>query len=425
MQVALHPSPLTEFFLVQTLWSPHNHLSLSDDDCQQLRPALVLWLELCVLENKLERLFRAATSLSRNEKALLILRKHSEKANDTLARNQMLDFAFNSAIIQDQNLTPSKRVILTLAQNETLALNSAIKKDIKSELLVTRVWSASEHPQWVAFEMEGALQIRPAQYAIAQAVIDNPGAVVQLNMGLGKTRVTVPMLVLHWRFSGETVRLNFLSSLLPEAFAFLHEHLTASLFGVKLFQIPFHRNVEVTPERVASLNHQAAYCLGDAGALVMTPEARCSLHLKQHELLIAGKESDRHGLAEFEAIPCKHIIDESDEVLHVKFQLVYAVGGATKLPSLDERCVALRAVMHALQQSPAVLSILSNERVAVCDTGEPGAFFKLLRLLPGEHLEKVILFLKLSRLAASIQTGRRCQMIWQRHYHLTVVNTII
>jgi hypothetical protein len=112
-------------------------------------------------------LFRAATSLSRNEKALLILRKHSEKANDTLARNQMLDFAFNSAIIQDQNLTPSKRVILTLAQNETLALNSAIKKDIKSELLVTRVWSASEHPQWVAFEMEGALQIRPAQYAIA------------------------------------------------------------------------------------------------------------------------------------------------------------------------------------------------------------------------------------------------------------------
>ena len=134
-------------------------------------------------------LFRAATSLSRNEKALLILRKHSEKANDTLARNQMLDFAFNSAIIQDQNLTPSKRVILTLAQNETLALNSAIKKDIKSELLVTRVWSASEHPQWVAFEMEGALQIRPAQYAIAQAVIDNPGAVVQLNMGLGKTRV--------------------------------------------------------------------------------------------------------------------------------------------------------------------------------------------------------------------------------------------
>ena len=40
---------------------------------------------------------------------------------------------------------------------------------------------------------------------IVRAVVDNPGAVVQLNMGLGKTRVIVPMLLLHWRHQDQIV----------------------------------------------------------------------------------------------------------------------------------------------------------------------------------------------------------------------------
>jgi hypothetical protein len=48
------------------------------------------------------------------------------------------------------------------------------------------------------FEAEGQLQIRPAQYDIAQHLLANPGAIMQLNMGEGKTRVILPMLALHW-----------------------------------------------------------------------------------------------------------------------------------------------------------------------------------------------------------------------------------
>jgi hypothetical protein len=69
---------------------------------------------------------------------------------------------------------------------------------------VHRTWDVAQYPQWLVFEAEGQLQIRPAQYCIAkmlmdnlaQAKLDEAGAVAQLNMGEGKTRVILPMMAL-------------------------------------------------------------------------------------------------------------------------------------------------------------------------------------------------------------------------------------
>ena len=68
------------------------------------------------------------------------------------------------------------------------------------ELGVERTWNVEEHPLWLVFEAEGQLQIRPKQHYVAQQLIDNykNGPILQLNMGEGKTRVILPMLVLHW-----------------------------------------------------------------------------------------------------------------------------------------------------------------------------------------------------------------------------------
>ena len=72
------------------------------------------------------------------------------------------------------------------------------------ELQVHRTWDARTHPEWLVYEAEGGLQIRPAQHTIAQQLITQlgssgrPGPITQLNMGEGKTRVILPMLVLHW-----------------------------------------------------------------------------------------------------------------------------------------------------------------------------------------------------------------------------------
>lgn len=66
------------------------------------------------------------------------------------------------------------------------------------ELLVKRIWDTTAHPKWLAFEVEGQLQIRPAQYHVAALLMQERGAITQLNMGEGKTRVILPMLAMHW-----------------------------------------------------------------------------------------------------------------------------------------------------------------------------------------------------------------------------------
>lgn len=74
------------------------------------------------------------------------------------------------------------------------------------ELCTVRSWSACQHPHWLVFEAEGQLQIRPVQHKVANHLLSHPGDIAQLNMGEGKTRVILPMLMLHWANGSQLVR---------------------------------------------------------------------------------------------------------------------------------------------------------------------------------------------------------------------------
>jgi hypothetical protein len=54
--------------------------------------------------------------------------------------------------------------------------------------------------------------------------------------------------------------LNVLPALLEEAYAHMHACLSASLLGRKLFVLPFHRDVRVTPEVVGAMRAALEYC---------------------------------------------------------------------------------------------------------------------------------------------------------------------
>jgi hypothetical protein len=63
-----------------------------------------------------------------------------------------------------------------------------------TELAIRTVWDTSMYPCWLVFEVENGIQIRPDQYKVVQHLIDNPGDVVQLNMGLGKVSFKITSL---------------------------------------------------------------------------------------------------------------------------------------------------------------------------------------------------------------------------------------
>lgn len=170
-------------------------------------------------------------------------------------------------------------------------------------------------------------------------------------MGEGKTRVILPLLLLHWAVAsrdGAVVRLHFLSSLISEAYEFLHHSLTGSLLRRKLFLMPFNRDIQLTQRRAQAMRGCLERCRSEGGALLVTPEHRQSLYLKGLEL--RGTRPDVSfeitGMAE---MPFIDVYDESDELLHHRRQLIYAVGGLQKLPAQAERAQAVQALLRVLK----------------------------------------------------------------------------
>jgi hypothetical protein len=60
-----------------------------------------------------------------------------------------------------------------------------------NELLCVRKYDPRSRPRWLAFEVEQGIQIRPEQFDLAIHLLQNPGSISQMNMGLGKTRVLI------------------------------------------------------------------------------------------------------------------------------------------------------------------------------------------------------------------------------------------
>jgi hypothetical protein len=159
--------------LVQTLWMPHRLrkynwlLQSCPQDAQRLHDAMLRFLELSVLETRLRRLLRMTWAV------ILAMRPYQ---NQRLRNHE-----------RDAATSPDSCQALLLLHG------------LRQELLVRRTWNAARHSQWLAFEADSGIQVRPDQYAVAAALLRNPSKIVQLNMGLGKTRVVLPLLVLEQR----------------------------------------------------------------------------------------------------------------------------------------------------------------------------------------------------------------------------------
>lgn len=143
------------------------------------------------------------------------------------------------------------------------------------------------------------------------------------------------MIVLYYAHNQQqdhVLRLSFLSTLLDEAFNYMHAHLCASVQGCKMFRMPFHRDVNLTTAQVRAMYACSKHCMDCGGVLFVAPEHRLSLKLKWHELRAAKQTELCAELDILDAMKYVDVMDESDEVLRYKYQLLYAVGTPQVLP---------------------------------------------------------------------------------------------
>ncbi|TMW55333.1 hypothetical protein Poli38472_013224 [Pythium oligandrum] len=221
------------------------------------------------------------------------------------------------------------------------------------ELRCRREWSGTEHPYWLVFEVEGRLQIRHEQYVIAKHLLDQPGSVSQLNMGRGKTRVILPMLFLYWSYHshGQVVRAHFLSPLLSETRQFMHRVLSSGILRLSLMEQPFERQKELTGWDVLRLQEAAREVKLCGGVQMVAPEHRLSLELKRLELE-ALDEKDTWLVKSLDTLlnndAYVDIFDESDALLHHKYHLVYAVGTPCPLENASDRWSTAEALLSSL-----------------------------------------------------------------------------
>ena len=255
---------------------------------------------------------------------------------------------------------------------------------IVQELRCVRDWDGDEHPHWLVFEAEGSLQIRPHQYDLAKHLLHHPGSISQLNMGLGKTRVILPMLLLELtRLDAKKAekilpQIVFLRSLLKEGQGFLSNTLTASTRNLRVYMLPFHRNIELD---VPALEGEWREAQRAGGVVLSVPEYKLSLCLKRHELAMHDKPAEAKLLRHLQTMDKTGtlILDESDELLHHRYQLVYAVGKGDSLVDGAIRYEVAAAVLTALNRRGKTLDNIA----AVIEVREGIDRFQGFRLVDG------------------------------------------
>ncbi|OWZ16492.1 hypothetical protein PHMEG_0009705 [Phytophthora megakarya] len=235
--------------------------------------------------------------------------------------------------------------------------NRSSDAQLVDELMNVRQWQSVAFPYWLAFEVEGRLQIRHEQFVIANHLINNPGTVCQLNMGRGKTRVILPMLFLHFTRNrcDRVVRAHFLSPLLSEARQFMHRYLSASSAQLNVFEQPFHRQVDLDARRLECIRDILYELKVYGGIQMVAPEHRMSLELKRlemadEEVIVETLDDilDSNGFVD--------VLDECDAILHHKYHLVYAVGTPIPLCNGVERWKAAEALLQVIaDKSPGSL----------------------------------------------------------------------
>ena len=242
---------------------------------------------------------------------------------------------------------------------------------------------------------------RPIQVAVAREMISptsQRNICLQLNMGEGKSSVILPLVASTLANGSDLVRVVTLKPLLNQMFESLVSRL-AGLANRPIFYVPISRNLRMSTSLVRTIRGLFERCITEGGVLVVQPEHILSLKLmnvngllfphkdgdehpilddldvshdpvsvdsEPHDVLrlcksdkilsTSDKGSDQHSitneleeLQDWVANLSRDVLDESDEILHVQYQLIYTAGEKIPVHDHPNRWITIQQVLGRLQ----------------------------------------------------------------------------
>ena len=242
---------------------------------------------------------------------------------------------------------------------------------------------------------------RPVQVAVAREMISpisKRNICLQLNMGEGKSSVVLPLVASTLANGSNLVRAVTLKPLSNQMFELLVSRL-AGLANRPIFYVPISRSLRMSISLVRTIRGLFERCVAEGGVLVVQPEHILSLKLMninnllfphqnrdEHSMLdnlsasydtasvssdpsdvrvlrrndeilsSSGTVNDGHSitdelgaLQDWVAKLSRDVLDESDEILHVQYQLIYTAGKKIPIDDHPNRWTTVQQVLSRLQ----------------------------------------------------------------------------
>lgn len=176
---------------------------------------------------------------------------------------------------------------------------------------------------------------------------------MQLNMGEGKSSVIVPMVSSALANGSELVRVVVAKPQSRQMFHMLMMTL-GGMVNRQIFHLPFSRSIQLGDSEAdaRAIADQCQLCLQTGGIMLMQPEQILSFKLMGLETLISGKQNISRRLLQTQHMFDKHsrdIVDESDENLSVKFELIYPLGTQGPIDFSPDRWVLIQAILDIIK----------------------------------------------------------------------------
>ncbi|KAG9311470.1 hypothetical protein JVU11DRAFT_8585 [Chiua virens] len=233
---------------------------------------------------------------------------------------------------------------------------------------------ATACPDWLLMELQGNFMIRPIQVDIAEEMMSprsQENTVMQVNMGEGKSSVIIPMCAAALADGNRLVRIIVPEALVTQMLQNLTDRL-GGLVGRPIFHLTFDRGSDVDHQHLLSW---ISDCEKEGGVLVMQPEHVLSLKLACVEKqLLAKKETrtapSRRKLAKFIDSHARDILDESDEILQPRLQVIYAIGRQHHVDGSPDRWVITQQILWLAGKHGSSL----DPHKIMYETGPPGSF---------------------------------------------------
>ncbi|KAL4077945.1 hypothetical protein J3A83DRAFT_1702057 [Scleroderma citrinum] len=215
-------------------------------------------------------------------------------------------------------------------------------------------WEAKLYPDWLLIQLEGDFLIRGIQADVAVEMITpqlGRNTSLQLHMGEGKSSVIIPMAALVLANGDQLARVVIPKALTTQMFQLLVGRL-GGLTNRRIYHLPFSRSLKLDQPSVKALLGMLKECKRERGILVAQPDHILSFKLMTIETQFDEGESISAQLLKTQRwldSNVRDILDECDEILHVRNQLVYTIGSKQHLQCFPERWTSAQRILGVVK----------------------------------------------------------------------------